>query len=191
MSIYQDLAMRTNDGLSTLKVEKKLEDYRLATINGDTGELLNGALGITGEAGEVADMIKKYIFHGHDLDRDAFIKELGDVCWYVALLSHAIGIDLGEVMDRNIEKLARRYPEGFTNEASIKEGGIMRELQDRKIMVVYKDGTHNLFTKVTNYGFYQQSRIFWLRVDGQESYFPAENVKFFGDFIDYPRPENA
>lgn len=120
MNVYQNLAMRTNDGLSTLKVEKKLEDYRQANTNGDTGELLNGALGITGEAGEVADMIKKYVFHGHDLDRDALIKELGDVCWYVALLSHAIGVDLGEVMNRNIEKLARRYPEGFTNEASIK-----------------------------------------------------------------------
>lgn len=81
--------------------------------------MLNGALGITGEAGEVADLIKKHVFHGHDLDRGEIVKELGDVCWYVALLASSIGVGLDEILERNIEKLKRRYPEGFSSVASI------------------------------------------------------------------------
>lgn len=106
---YQKLAMRTNDGLF---------DNRLYEKN-NIGELINGALGLTGEAGEVADIIKKHVFHGHGLDKDEIIKELGDVCWYVALLSHAIDIPLEDILQRNIDKLKKRYPEGFSEENSI------------------------------------------------------------------------
>ena len=127
---YQNLAMRTNDGECSNRVEAKLDEFfrkeslqrilreDIETLY-DPGELLNGALGITGEAGEVADLIKKHIFHGHDLDTDALIKEIGDVCWYVALLCTAIGVDMASVMEKNIEKLKTRYPEGFSEEASI------------------------------------------------------------------------
>lgn len=116
---YQNLAMRTNDGLCTSRVLKTIEDFVSAPGSPDTGDLLNGALGITGEAGEVADMIKKHVFHGHGLDTDALVKEIGDVCWYVALLCTAIGVDMASVMEKNIEKLKTRYPEGFSSEASI------------------------------------------------------------------------
>ena len=127
---YENLAMRTNDGkinqrvsVETSTFEYRLEDYdhkdAVKICGYDPGELLNGALGLTGEAGEVADQIKKTIFHGHDLDRDGLIKELGDVCWYLALLCHAIDVPLEEVMIRNIEKLKKRYPEGFSESASI------------------------------------------------------------------------
>ncbi len=116
---YQSLAMRTNDGLCTSRVLKAIEDFVSTPGSPDTGDLLNGALGITGEAGEVADMIKKHVFHGHDLDIDSLVKEIGDVCWYVALLCTAIGVDMASVMEKNIEKLKTRYPEGFSEEASI------------------------------------------------------------------------
>lgn len=118
---YQKLAMRTNDGKCTSRVREKIaESYRAPIYSVPApGELLNGALGITGEAGEVADLIKKHVFHGHDLDRGEIVKELGDVCWYVALLATSIGVGLDEILDRNIEKLKRRYPEGFSSEASI------------------------------------------------------------------------
>ncbi len=118
---YQKLAMRTNDGKCTARVREKIaESYRAPAFTVPApGELLNGALGLTGEAGEVADMIKKHIFHGHDLDKGALIKEIGDVCWYVALLCTSIGVDMASVMERNIEKLKTRYPEGFSSEASI------------------------------------------------------------------------
>ena len=118
---YQKLAMRTNDGKCTARVREKIaESYRAPAFTVPApGELLNGVLGLTGEAGEVADMVKKYIFHGHDLDIDALIKEIGDVCWYIALLCTAIGEDMESVMSKNIEKLKKRYPEGFSSEASI------------------------------------------------------------------------
>ena len=127
---YQTLAMRTNDGKCSERVQTTVEpfiywtkdyDYEDAVkiVGYDPGALLNGALGITGEAGEVADMIKKHVFHGHGLDMDALVKEIGDVCWYVALLCTAIGVDMASVMEKNIEKLKTRYPEGFSSEASI------------------------------------------------------------------------
>lgn len=116
---YQALAMRTNDKKCVSRVYNSCTDYFEDIDKPDPGELLNGALGLTGESGEVSDMIKKYIFHGHDLDRDELIKELGDVCWYLALLCTAIGVDMSEVMSRNIEKLKARYPEGFSESASI------------------------------------------------------------------------
>ena len=117
---YKELAMRTNDGQCTERVTNKCVDFLGYPHDAtDPGELLNGALGLTGEAGEVADLIKKFTFHGHDLDRDELVKELGDVCWYVALLCNAINVPLEEVMCNNIDKLKRRYPGGFSETASI------------------------------------------------------------------------
>lgn len=76
------------------------------------------ALGLAGEAGEVADIIKKMAGHGHALDRERLKDELGDVLWYIAELSVAIGLTLEEVGLANVDKLRRRYPEGFSHEAS-------------------------------------------------------------------------
>jgi NTP pyrophosphatase (non-canonical NTP hydrolase) len=129
-SNYEVLAMRTNDGKINERVKNETNkfdqwlqmcDHKEAVqIYGyDPGELLNGSLGLTGEAGEVADSIKKVIFHGHKMDRDGLVKELGDVCWYLALLCHAIDVPLEEVMSQNIEKLKKRYPDGFSETASI------------------------------------------------------------------------
>lgn len=73
------------------------------------------ALGLAGEAGEVADTIKKAVFHQHGLDRDELIKELGDVLWYVAALCSKLNVPLSEVMDRNIAKLIMRYPNGYSS----------------------------------------------------------------------------
>ncbi|MCC5894862.1 MAG: nucleoside triphosphate pyrophosphohydrolase family protein [Alkalibacterium sp.] len=80
--------------------------------------LTNYALGITGEAGEVADMVKKYVFHDHELDRDETIKELGDVMWYVANIATCLNVTLEEVAQRNVDKLKERYPDGFDTEKS-------------------------------------------------------------------------
>jgi NTP pyrophosphatase (non-canonical NTP hydrolase) len=76
------------------------------------------ALGLAGEAGEVADYIKKSVGHGHGIDKKVLIKELGDVFWYVAAVAKRLGIDLGVVPGTNIEKLRARYPDGFSHEAS-------------------------------------------------------------------------
>lgn len=77
------------------------------------------ALGLAGEAGEVADLIKKNIGHGHTLDGQKMLKELGDVCWYIACLANALGASFDAVLYQNYEKLKARYPEGFSTAASI------------------------------------------------------------------------
>lgn len=76
------------------------------------------AVGLAGEAGEVADLIKKGVFHQHGLDVPKLKKELGDVLWYVAALCSKLDLDLDDVMASNIEKLKARYPEGYNSEAS-------------------------------------------------------------------------
>lgn len=82
-------------------------------------QLANAALGLAGEAGEVADTLKKHLFHSHPLDRDGVVKELGDCLWYVAAMATVLDIELDEIGARNIEKLRRRYPEGFSFERSL------------------------------------------------------------------------
>lgn len=99
---YQSLAMRTASGMN-------YEHH---------GMLLNGVLGLCGESGEVADIVKKATFQGHDLDIEHVAKELGDICWYIAVSATAIGCDLETIMKMNIEKLRKRYPDGFDAERS-------------------------------------------------------------------------
>lgn len=76
-------------------------------------------LGIAGEAGEVADMIKKHVHHGVPLDEDKLRKEIGDVLWYLAHLCSVMQWSLGDIAEENIEKLHKSYPDGFSTEASI------------------------------------------------------------------------
>lgn len=98
---YQKAAMRTSS--KDLSVNK---------------HLLNGALGLAGESGEVADIVKKAMFQGHTINREHIAKELGDVLWYVAETATAIGYDLETIMQMNVDKLMKRYPEGFSAERS-------------------------------------------------------------------------
>ncbi|MBP3636148.1 MAG: nucleoside triphosphate pyrophosphohydrolase family protein [Clostridia bacterium] len=81
--------------------------------------LINGVMGLCGEAGEAIDIVKKHLAQGHELDKDALIKELGDVAWYLAETAYALGVPLEEVCQRNIDKLKARYPEGFSSERSM------------------------------------------------------------------------
>jgi NTP pyrophosphatase (non-canonical NTP hydrolase) len=72
-------------------------------------------LGLAGEAGEFADVIKKILYHGMDLNEevhDRLVKELGDVMWYVTFAADTLQVDLQEIIDRNVEKLSARYPSG-------------------------------------------------------------------------------
>jgi NTP pyrophosphatase (non-canonical NTP hydrolase) len=102
---YQRLALRT----ATVDESTPLESLGLA----------RDALGLAGESGEVADLIKKHIGHGHALDTGKVHAELGDVLWYLAVLTHRVGSTLEEVAASNIEKLRARYPDGFSSERSI------------------------------------------------------------------------
>lgn len=81
------------------------------------------ALGLAGEAGEVADLIKKGIFHQRGLDKENLKKELGDVLWYLTALCSDLGLTLEEVMQHNIQKLQARFPEGYDPErTSVRDG---------------------------------------------------------------------
>lgn len=94
----------------------------LSTWNSTQSEeqrLLNATLGIAGEAGEFADMVKKHVFHGVPADRDKILKELGDILYYVTVAAYENGFNLATVARTNNDKLAARYPQGF-----IKGGGI-------------------------------------------------------------------
>ena len=81
--------------------------------------LLNSALGLCGESGEVADLVKKHRFQGHDLDIDHVAKELGDIAWYLAVGAYAIGYDLETILQMNVDKLKARYPDGFSVDRSL------------------------------------------------------------------------
>ena len=78
-------------------------------------KLGTSGLGLAGEAGEFADVIKKVLFHGMDLDEevhDRLVKELGDIMWYVAFAAETLQVDLQTILDKNVEKLSARYASG-------------------------------------------------------------------------------
>lgn len=68
-------------------------------------------LGLNGEAGEIAEKVKKW-FRDGEINKVALAKELGDVYWYVSMLCSAFDVDASDVLDKNIDKLSRRKHEG-------------------------------------------------------------------------------
>ena len=100
--------------------EYQIEALRTAnSSNATLHQIINGVLGLCGESGECADIIKKHIFQGHELDHEHLAKELGDVAWYLAVTAHIIGYDLETVLKMNVAKLRARYPEGFDSKRSL------------------------------------------------------------------------
>ena len=94
----------------------------LTTAALDEGDLQKAilGLGLAGEAGEVADLLKKQIGHGHPLDLEKLRDELGDTLWYLAMIASVHGLSLASVAQANFEKLAKRYgPGGFSTAASV------------------------------------------------------------------------
>lgn len=81
--------------------------------------LINSVMGLCGESGEAIDIVKKWMAHGHELDKDHLAKELGDIAWYLAEAATALDMDLEDILQANIEKLKKRYPEGFSSSASV------------------------------------------------------------------------
>ena len=80
--------------------------------------LINSVMGLCGEAGEAIDIVKKWMAHGHELDKDHLAKELGDIAWYLAEAATALDLSLEDILRANIEKLQKRYPQGFDTERS-------------------------------------------------------------------------
>ena len=88
-----------------------------------SARILHGLLGLSGEAGECIDIYKKFLFQGHDLDREHLAEELGDVAWYLVLCADSIGYSLTDIFEMNVKKLNERYPNGFDSERSINRDG--------------------------------------------------------------------
>lgn len=99
---YQKEALRTASGMS--------KEYP---------RILNGLMGLNGEAGECIDILKKHLYQGHAFDSEHMAKELGDVAWYLVISAEAIGYDLETIFQMNIDKLRARYPDGFDAEHSL------------------------------------------------------------------------
>ena len=81
--------------------------------------LINGVMGLCGESGEAIDIVKKWLAQGHELDREKLAKELGDIAWYLAETAYALDVPLERILQGNLDKLAKRYPEGFSSQRSI------------------------------------------------------------------------
>lgn len=94
----------------------------MKTLNPELSEkdvLINGVMGLCGESGEAIDIVKKWLAQGHELDKAHLAKELGDIAWYLAETATALGLSLEDIFEANIEKLKKRFPEGFEAERSI------------------------------------------------------------------------
>ena len=99
---YQHMAQRTS--------RKDMNKY---------SHMMNAMLGLAGEAGECCDLVKKRFYQDNREIKDELIDELGDVMWYVAEGAAALGVTLNEIAIHNINKLMKRYPDGFDADKSL------------------------------------------------------------------------
>ena len=100
---------------------KEYQTLAMTTLNPELDKkdvLINGVMGLCGESGEAIDIVKKWLAQGHELDKEKLAKELGDICWYLAETATALDLSLEDIMASNIEKLRKRYPEGFDADRS-------------------------------------------------------------------------
>lgn len=98
------------------------QDLSLRTLNWELDteqQLTNMILGIIGETGEVADILKKALYQGHELDIDHVAEEIGDVMFYIANLCTTLNLKLETIVEDNVAKLEKRYPNGFEIEKSL------------------------------------------------------------------------
>jgi len=86
-----------------------------ASADADVPRLMTAALGVSAEAGEFTEVIKKIFLQGKSYNEDNVFhlkRELGDICWYIAQACMALDTTFEEVLQMNYEKLSARYPEG-------------------------------------------------------------------------------
>ena len=98
---YQALARRTQN-------KRLTSDDRLR----------HALCGLPAEVGEVCGLFQK-VYQGHPLITEKVADELSDVFWFIAELCDVLGLSLDEIARHNIDKLRKRYPEGFSEEASV------------------------------------------------------------------------
>ena len=100
-SLYLDYLMRR---IAELEVQES-----------NVPQLLTAALGLTAEAGEFTEVVKKILLQGKPYNEDNIFhmkRELGDICWYIAQACMALDTSFDEIIEMNVEKLKARYPGG-------------------------------------------------------------------------------
>lgn len=103
----------------------KINEYQelaMITLNPNLSKkdvLINSVMGLCGESGEAIDIVKKWLAQGHELDKEHLAKELGDIAWYLAEAATALDMKLEDIFKANIEKLKKRYPNGFETKKSL------------------------------------------------------------------------
>ena len=116
-AVVYEVVFASADPLTANDYQKKA----MTTLNPALSKqdvLLNGVMGLCGEAGECIDLVKKHLHQGHPLDSEKLAKELGDVAWYLAETAWALDLPLESILRGNLEKLKKRYPQGFDSEKS-------------------------------------------------------------------------
>ena len=112
---YEEFVAEVTSDCSTNFVDFADRIGELDREGANIERLLTAGVGINAEGGEFLEIIKKMVFQGkpwNDDNREHLIIELGDVMWYVAQATKSLGVSMEEVLDRNITKLSKRYPEG-------------------------------------------------------------------------------
>ena len=98
------------------------QELAMATLNPELNKkdvLINSVMGLCGESGEAIDIVKKWLAQGHELDKERLTKELGDIAWYLAEAATALDLPLEQILQANIDKLKKRYPDGFEVKRSL------------------------------------------------------------------------
>ena len=113
LNIYQNFVKTTTSAES-----KGLSEFidRIVTLNVNVPLLLTASVGLASESGEFSEIVKKIVFQGKEYNDDIryhMLRELGDICWYLANAANALGADLEGIVKMNVEKLEARYPNGF------------------------------------------------------------------------------
>ncbi len=111
-------------------------------VDGDVLQMLHAALGMAGEVGEVIELVKKQLMYDKAFTKDAMVKELGDVLWYMSVMLRNIDSNFDEVMQTNIDKLKARYPDKFSKEAAVARADIGSKLRIGDEIIMLQSDAH-------------------------------------------------
>ena len=119
MNNYIDFVKQTTSAPSLDYAIMATRFAELEANGTNTSQLMTAALGLTAEAGEFTEVVKKIVFQGKPYNEDNVFHipcELGDICWYLAQAFMALDTNFDEILDMNIEKLTLMHPDGTFNE---------------------------------------------------------------------------
>jgi len=120
----ETIAYFASQGADKYKTKALVTESTPEFVIGDNAKrklsrIMHAAMGVVTESGELMDALKKHLMYGRALDYTNLVEEAGDIMWYIALLSDALGVPLSEIMNRNLDKLAKRYPTKFSCERAL------------------------------------------------------------------------